>query len=131
MGFLEKNINTYKLPSIVNNYLLGREILKQSIFLDTVMGFSQKTGYADFIIINDRSGKPHIKVYSIKKLYNKFKKINNIEKYIKGFNEYNVNSFKNVVFNNNDDVSFIKIILEEFKKYKVAIYASFLTAKSG
>lgn len=129
IGFLEKYINSYRLSSIIENYLLGREILKQSIFLDTVMGFSQRTGYADFLIVNDRSNSStKIKVYSIKRLFDRFKKMHNAEKYIKGFADYNAKSFKNVIFENNNDISFITTVLEEFKKYKVAIYATLLKA---
>ena len=49
----------------------AHDYAKACVFLDIVMGYSQETGYADTIIINNRQT-PEILVYSVQDLLNKY-----------------------------------------------------------
>ena len=64
--------NSYAKEQTLHNYA------KIAAIADIVMGYSQESGYADTIIINDRS-RPHIYVYSmaeiLKKSYDKIKEL--------------------------------------------------------
>ena len=63
---------------------------KMSSIADIVMGYSQESGYADTIIINDRTA-AHVYVYSVSSLMKKcFQNINNLK--LSGYNDGSIES---------------------------------------
>lgn len=90
------------------------------ILVDVLVGYSQSTGYADTVVVNDRSDKK-IKVYSMVKLLNKVQKNITDESYIIERTQYK----NNVDFTYPLEMQLIQI-LKDLKEYKLAVGANLL-----
>lgn len=127
MGLLEyyntHNLLNEKPNSWVTAFKRGRIMLYHSVFLDTVMGYSQKNNYTDHIIINDRKNSK-IRVFSIRQLFEKYIK-QDMKNYIKGYDVYNNTVFQKIS-SLNDSSKLMSVILGEFSQYKLGISANIL-----
>ena len=87
---------------------------KMSAIADIVMGYSQESGYADTIIINDRTA-AHVYVYSISSLMKKcFQNINNLK--LSGYNDGSIESALQ------DSLDWHTELLGDSQSYMQAIY---------
>lgn len=71
-----------------NQLKAAHDLAKMSVFLDTVMGYSQQNNYVDTLVINDRS-KRKVHVFSIRRLLQNFRD-NTSHIAITGYDENNV-----------------------------------------
>lgn len=71
-----------------NQLKAAHDLAKMSVFLDTIMGYSQQNNYVDTLVINDRS-KRKVHVFSIRRLLQNFRD-NTSHIVITGYDENNV-----------------------------------------
>lgn len=107
----------------------AHKFAKACLLLDILMGYSQKTGYADTIIINDRSAQ-EIKVYSIYEIINRI--LNNLEKADGVFEGYNpgaiVGSLSSLNYSGKlSEQNYMKVIYNALSKFKIQITSKALT----
>ena len=71
-----------------NQLKAAHDLAKMSVFLDTIMGYSEQNNYVDTLVINDRS-KRKVHVFSIRRLLQNFRD-NTSHIVITGYDENNV-----------------------------------------
>ena len=102
---------------------------KMSAIADIVMGYSQEEGYADTIIINDRSS-AHVYVYSVASLMKKcFQNINNLK--LSGYNDGNIESALQDSLDWNtellgDTQSYMQAIYNTLSKFQISVSSGIL-----
>ena len=102
---------------------------KMSAIADIVMGYSQEEGYADTIIINDRSS-AHVYVYSVASLMKKcFQNINNLK--LSGYNDGNIESALQDSLDWNtellgDSQSYMQAIYNTLSKFQISVSSGIL-----
>ena len=102
---------------------------KMSAIADIVMGYSQEGGYADTIIINDRSA-AHIYVYSVASLMKKcFQNINNLK--LSGYDNGSIESALQDSLDWNtellgDTQSYMQAIYNTLSKFQISVSSGIL-----
>lgn len=108
---------------------------KACAFVDTVMGYSQEVGYADTVVVLDRSEtKNPIKVYSINSLIENMKvnRDNKLQAVVSGYNDESIysalaDSLRGVAL---EDQPYLSKILAALADVKIRVMSSALNNKS-
>lgn len=100
-----------------NQLKAAHDLAKMSVFLDTIMGYSQQNNYVDTLVVNDRS-KRKVHVFSIRRLLQNFRD-NTSHIVITGYDENNVISSARLAY---DRYSLNGANTNAFKQYLIASY---------
>lgn len=100
-----------------NQLKAAHDLAKMSVFLDTIMGYSQQNNYVDTLVVNDRS-KRKVHVFSIRRLLQSFRD-NTSHIVITGYDENNVISSARLAY---DRYSLNGANTNTFKQYLIASY---------
>lgn len=105
-----------------NNQLkAAHDLAKMSVFLDTIMGYSQQNNYVDTLVINDRS-KRKVHVFSIRRLLQNFRD-NTSYIVITGYDENNVISSARLAYDR------YSLNGENTNAFKQSLIASYINTK--
>ena len=100
-----------------NQLKAAHNLAKMSVFLDTIMGYSQQNNYVDTLVINDRA-KRKVHVFSIRRLLQNFRD-NTSHIVITGYDENNVISSAKLAY---DKYSLNGANTNAFKQSLIASY---------